>query len=145
MFYDATPLIFSRAKELRNNLTPAEIKLWSYLRTKPYGCKFRRQHPIGPFIADFYCHTLKLVIEADGSVHNRDEVQQADKAKQWSLETENIQVLRFTNSAITNQFEEVIAIINTILTKEIPSNSPFRGQGGKNIILTTKSIPPSGG
>ena len=81
MFYEATPLIFERAKELRHDPTRTEVILWSYLRKKPYGYKFRRQHPIGPFIADFYCHSLKLVIEVDGNIHDQKEIQQADRSK----------------------------------------------------------------
>lgn len=102
MFYEANPLLFERAKYLRNHLTDAEMKLWGYLRTRPMGYKFRRQHPIGIYIVDFYCHALKLVIEADG-----------------------LQVIRFTNNEILKNTEHVIEQIN--------------------IILTEKSIPPSGG
>jgi imidazole glycerol-phosphate synthase subunit HisF len=153
MFYEATPLIFEQAKELRNNLTQAEIILWTYLRTRPHGYKFRRQHPIGPFIADFYCHSLKLVIEADGSIHDNKEVKQADRAKQWSIEKEGVRVIHFTNQAIINQFKEVVATINEILLKDAATNptARARGLGGKthiekiNIILTEQLIPPSGG
>ena len=71
MFQKANPLIFANAKQLRNNLTDAEVILWEYLRTKPFGYKFRRQHPIQQFIADFYCHSLQLIIEADGEIHQK--------------------------------------------------------------------------
>jgi cyclase len=131
MFYEATPLIFKRAQELRYHSTPAEIKLWEYLRSKPSGYKFRRQHPISPFVTDFYCHALKLVIEVDGSIHNKEEVKQADKSKQWSLETEGIQVIRFTNHEIENQFEIIITSINTILIKVFPKQLPLQGAGGQ--------------
>ena len=130
MFYYADPLIFERAKELRNHLTNAEMKLWGYLRSKPFGYKFRRQHPIGSFIVDFYCHALKLAIEVDGSIHEHEDVKQADEERQRLIEMEGIQVIRFTNAAIANLYEEVISSINIILTKERFINSPFRGLEG---------------
>ena len=59
----------SRRKNLRNNMTKAEIILWSKLKGKQLGYKFRRQHGIGKYIIDFYCPKLKLIIEVDGDVH----------------------------------------------------------------------------
>jgi cyclase len=125
MFFDAHPLLFKQARHLRNHLTDAEVKLWGYLRTKPFGYKFRRQHPIGIYIVDFYCHAYKLIIEVDGSIHNIPEIQQADLARQLSLETDGLQVIRFSNKEIFWNIENVINRINN--------------------ILQTKSIPPSGG
>ena len=69
MFGGAEQLLFKRASELRKQQTFAEEILWNYLRTKPFGFKFRRQHPFSCYILDFYCHSLRLVIEVDGSVH----------------------------------------------------------------------------
>lgn len=64
MFYGAPPHIFEKARELRKRTTPAEQKLWEHLKKKQLkGYRFRRQHPIFNFIADFYCHSAKLVIE----------------------------------------------------------------------------------
>ena len=59
--------MYQRARELRNNSTHAEIILWGYLKAKPLGYKFRRQHPYAIYILDFYCHSLKLCIEVDGN------------------------------------------------------------------------------
>lgn len=116
MFFEATPLIFERAHALRLNPTPAEAVLWNYLRTKPYGYKFRRQHPIGPFIADFYAHAAKLVIEVDGSIHNTKEVALLDKSKQWSIEKERVKVLRFKNEDVINNIASVISTITHYLS-----------------------------
>ncbi len=70
MFYGATPLIFERANQLRKNQTESEKFLWEILKNKQMlGLRFKRQHPIDKFIADFYCHSLKLVIEVDGKIH----------------------------------------------------------------------------
>ncbi|HLN52950.1 MAG TPA: endonuclease domain-containing protein, partial [Lentimicrobium sp.] len=72
---------FYDAKDLRQNQTDAESILWSKLRNrKCNGMKFRRQHPILSFVADYYCHEKKLIVEVDGSVHLSDEVLERDKA-----------------------------------------------------------------
>jgi very-short-patch-repair endonuclease len=71
MYYGALPIHFELAKKLRDNQTEAEIFLWENLpRLDIKGIRFKRQHPILYFIADFYCHKLKLVIEIDGGYHN---------------------------------------------------------------------------
>ena len=70
MFYKADPLIFSKARELRKTLTPSEQTFWLRLKQIFSEYKFRKQHPISIYIADFYCHKLKLVIEIDGPIHD---------------------------------------------------------------------------
>ena len=73
--------LYQMARELRNNATHAETLLWGYLKTKPLGYKFRRQHPYSVYILDFYCHSLKLVFEVDGSVHDLPEVKINDEQR----------------------------------------------------------------
>jgi len=111
MFYGASPEIFERAKELRNNLTPSEFKLWGYLRKNINGFKFRRQHPIDKFIADFYCHKAKLVIEIDGEIHNSSEQKEYDLGRTADIEYFGIKVIRFTNKEVQGNIEEVICKI----------------------------------
>jgi len=115
MFYSASPLIFQRAKELRNHVTHAEMVLWDYLRGNQFGYKFRRQHPVGNFIVDFYCHKLKLAIEVDGSVHNNEDVIEYDEERQKILESEGIKVIRFTNDDVLKNTENVMKKINSLL------------------------------
>ncbi len=115
MFYNASALIFSRAKELRMNLTDAELKLWEYLRAKPKGFTFRRQHPIGIYVADFFCYKLKLVIEVDGPIHEEEEVIKNDKERQKALKNEGLASIRFTNDEIMNDLQEVIKKIEALL------------------------------
>jgi cyclase len=86
MFLGADKAIFQRAEALRNSQTETEKILWEYLRTKPFGCKFRRQHPLISYVADFYCHSLKLIIEIDGSVHEDKDVAVYDIERQKNLE-----------------------------------------------------------
>ena len=81
MFYNAKPHIFEKAKMLRKNMTEAEQKLWGKLkREKMLGLRFRPQHPIDIFIADFYCHPIKLVIEVDGGIH---QIERPKRIRYW--------------------------------------------------------------
>ncbi|MDB5115902.1 MAG: imidazole glycerol phosphate synthase subunit HisF [Mucilaginibacter sp.] len=130
LFLGANPEIFANAKSLRYNMTPAETILWSYLNIKT-NTKFRRQHPLGNYIADFYCHQHKLVIEVDGSIHQLPEIIQKDIEKQNFLEKEGLRVIRFTNDEVFNQLDKVVELINTQIS------SPFRGRGG----LSKRIIP----
>ena len=79
MFAGADANLFARANSLRKRQTHAEETLWLYLRQKPLGYKFRRQHPFGIYILDFFCYKLNLIIEVDGSVHNDPQVKANDE------------------------------------------------------------------
>lgn len=103
--------LYQRARELRDNATHAEEVLWGYLRTKPLGYKFRRQHPYAIYILDFYCHCKKLVIEVDGDIHNQEEVRALDTLRQRQLEADGLKVIRFTNEEIKLGIESVIRTI----------------------------------
>jgi cyclase len=118
MFFGASHLLFERAKELRGNMTEAELVLWEYLRQHPLGYKFRRQHPVGIYVVDFYCHKLKLVMEVDGSVHGEKEVRDADMERQGQLELDGLKVVRFTNEEVLKTGEVVIEKI-TLLINEL--------------------------
>ena len=117
MFYKADPLIFSNARELRNKLTPAEQIFWLRLKEQFPKYKFRRQHPISIYIADFYCHKLKLVVEIDGPVHDSEEAKMNDEKRQKDLENLNLTVVRFTNDQIKNDIESVIKVIYSTIKK----------------------------
>ena len=95
-----------RRRELRKNLTPQELKLWFYLKGNKLNQKFRRQHGIGPYIADFYCKEKNLVIEIDGSQHADDK--EYDKERDNYMETLGIKVLRFWNSDIDNNIKGIL-------------------------------------
>ena len=105
-------LIINRAYELRNNQTDAEKYLWQYLRKNQIlGLRFKRQHPISTFIADFYCHKIKLVIEIDGEVHLSEYCQEHDDGRTYELERFGIMVIRFTNSEVLNNTVSVLSEI----------------------------------
>lgn len=99
--YDAQKTTRELAKTLRNSLTPAESRFWFYVKSKKMlGLKFRRQHPIGNFIADFYCHELKLVIEIDGGVHYSAKTKAADSSRTLKINELGLTVLRFSNQDV---------------------------------------------
>jgi very-short-patch-repair endonuclease len=110
--YGASPEIFKRAKDLKRGMTPAEKILWEELRgSKLDGHKFRRQHPIGKFIADFYCHEKKLVVELDGGIHDDEDVKERDEGRTYELENFELQVIRFQNEEI---FRDLSSVLNKI-------------------------------
>lgn len=133
MFYNSSPLLFARAKELRNNLTHAELIIWEYLKTQPYGYKFRRQHPLLNYVADFFCFPLKLVIEIDGSIHNLTTVKEIDVQRQKDIDSIGLQVIRFTNDEVLKQSEIVIKKIEAIMLEDLKiknaKTSPSGGWG----------------
>lgn len=130
MFEGASHLIFANAKQLRKNMTAAEIVLWMYLKAGISDCKFRRQHPIGIYIADFYCHKAKLIIEIDGSIHNLDEVKQNDKEKKSYLINNGYSVTRFTNKEVMTQAETVLEKIKRIIDEKLREITEDKGNGG---------------
>ncbi len=99
-----------RARELRSAMTPAEGKLWNYLRGNRLGkSHFRRQQIINRFIDDFYCHQADLVIELDGPVHQAQV--EYDAAREKYLQESGLKVLRFTNHEIEQEIEKVLEVI----------------------------------
>jgi len=110
----SSPILYEHAKQMRKNPTEAEDILWHRLKNKQVaGLKFRRQHPVDRFIADFYCHERKLVIELDGDIHAQNEQRDLDKGRTETLNEFGITVLRFKNEEILNDVEEVIKKILT--------------------------------
>ncbi|KQS93256.1 hypothetical protein ASG21_03255 [Chryseobacterium sp. Leaf394] len=119
MWKGAPESSFVKAKALRKDETQAEKILWAKLRNNQLkGYKFRRQHPIGLYIVDFYCHQLKLVIEIDGDYHNIQEQIEKDKERTQNLETDGLHLIRFTNKDVMENLEKIISEI-MIKTDEI--------------------------
>ena len=105
-----------RARELRNEPTEAEKKLWEHLRRKNLSAKFRRQHPVGPFILDFYCHEARLAVEVDGWAWQMDvERFRADRHKGNALVRARWTLLRFTWHDLTHRPDYVVAEIRAAL------------------------------
>jgi len=107
--FGATPKIFERAQQLRKQTTEAEEKLWEQLRNRRFeGLKFRRQHPLNRFVADFYCHEKRLVVEVDGGIHNEKEVIERDEGREVDLQNFGLTIIRFTNEEIMTNMGEVL-------------------------------------
>lgn len=109
--------IQQRARELRQEMTPAEKLLWSRLRKKQLdGLKFRRQHPLGPFIADFYCAAHRLIIEVDGDIHDLQPERDAARTKQF--EEYGYRVIRFQNEHVLKNVEGVLESIRPACSRD---------------------------
>jgi very-short-patch-repair endonuclease len=105
------------ARRMRAAPTPAEDALWRALQRKQVaGLKFRRQHPVGRFVLDFYCPSHRLVIEVDGAVH--DAQQQRDDERTRVLETHGCRVLRFRNEDVLRDLPAVVARIAAVADQQ---------------------------
>jgi type I restriction enzyme R subunit len=104
--------LVKRARELRQKQTPAEEVMWELVRNRQVAeLKFRRQHQVGPYIVDFFCDKLKLVVELDGSAHEIEAQQKKDKKREAYLLSLGFTVLRFENEAFLNDPESVLQAI----------------------------------
>ena len=105
-----------RARALRKNKTDAERLLWKHLRNRQLlGCKFRRQVPIGPYIADFVCVSLKLIVEVDGSQHMSNI--NYDNTRTQHFENHGFQVVRFWNNDVLAQHSAVLESLTLTLSQ----------------------------
>ncbi len=140
MHYGANPILFDLAEQLRAKMTQAEEILWNIIKINEWHLKFRRQHPISNYIADFYCHNVKLVIELDGGYHENKEVKIYDEMRENDIKQFGVTVLRFKNEEVLNAIDNVLAkigfTINELKKKhtqenvDSPNNSPSGDGGG---------------
>ena len=129
MLYYGNRELLKNARELRKNMTLAEIILWSRLRSRKIdGYKFRRQQPILDYIVDFYCDELKLIIEADGEIHSLSDKSETDVKRNKLFKINGYHILHLTNSEIQSDINSAItkikSFIDTILS---PSQGDHRG------------------
>jgi ATP-dependent DNA helicase RecQ len=102
----ASKHMIGRARDLRQSSTPPEKLLWLALRNSQIGgLKFRRQHPVGPYVVDFFCQEAKLVVEVDGMSH--DDKASQDAAKSKHLESQGLRILRVTNEDVMRNLDAV--------------------------------------
>jgi very-short-patch-repair endonuclease len=107
-----------QARELRKNMTPAEVVLWEHLRRKNVlNIKFRRQQIIEGFIVDFFCEPAKLVLEVDGEIHNTPGQKSIDAHRKEVFSARGLQELRFTNKEVLTDIELVLERIRRVIQK----------------------------
>jgi very-short-patch-repair endonuclease len=126
----------SNARALRKNSTDAERILWSELRDhRLNGAGFRRQVPLGNYIADFICHAATLVIELDGGQHFSNQAERADAARSAAIEAQGFHVLRFSNHDVMTNRAGVLETIGTTIAERAPTltlpRKRERGQGSQ--------------
>ena len=121
------------ARRLRKEMTEAEVVLWTMLRGRSLnGLKFRRQHPIGPFIADFACVSERLVVEVDGATHWTDEELAYDARRTKFLQNNNWRVVRVRNLEAFENLDGVWLAINHRLPPPAASPPASPASGGRN-------------
>ena len=114
MSHELEPIEFARY--LRKASTSSEAYLWQLLRDRQRcGKKFRRQHPLGIYTADFYCDEAKLVVEIDGSPHQTSEGKERDEARDAWMRAQRIEVLRFGGRQVENEAQQVLERIDAVL------------------------------
>lgn len=125
MSYYGNRELVKRAQALRNNMTQAEVILWSRLRSKNIdGYKFRRQQPIFDYVVDFYCDKLKLIIEVDGEIHSLSEKSDSDKKRDKLFKINGYQILRLSNFEIETEIDGTIQKLRSFISSNL---SPFQG------------------
>ena len=139
----------SRAKQLRQTMTPAETLLWRYIKAhRIEGLGFRRQVAFQNYIADFACLSAKLIVELDGESHNFADQQDADRIRDAFFASEGFQVLRFSNQDVMSNLEGVVEVIR-LAASSCASGSPpsltlpHKGGGNrKSPAKTVRGSPP---
>ena len=100
-----------KARKLRRSMSLPEVLLWRELRKKPNGVQYRRQHPAGPYVLDFFCAPAKLAIEVDGEAHNRSDRPARDEARDEWLEGQGIRVMRIPANDVLKNLDGVLQFI----------------------------------
>jgi len=109
--FNRTAIKTGLARRLRRDSTNVEMRLWQKVRNRQLGTDFRRQHPAGPFVLDFYCPALRLAIELDGGQHAEMQNETRDRKRGQWLAEHGVAVLRFWNSDITQNLKGVLEVI----------------------------------
>jgi very-short-patch-repair endonuclease len=123
----------ARAKELRRTMTRAETLLWRHLKANRLaGLGFRRQSPMGNYIADFVAHACKLVVEVDGESHDFEERIRHDARRDRWFESRGYRVLRFTNNDVLKNLEGVVLVIVEAAEQASPLSLTLPRKGGGN-------------
>jgi very-short-patch-repair endonuclease len=125
-----SPYILRLSREFRKRQTETESLLWSRLRNRQLGgLKFRRQHPIGRYIADFCCYDRKLVVEVDGGIHTKQDQRLYDTLRQKDIEALGYRVVRVTTGEIKRDIDAVLQGIKSACLASPPRSPSPSGEG----------------
>ncbi len=108
------------ARRLRRDLSLPEVLLWQRLRGGRTGAKVRRQHPVGPYVVDFYCHGARLVVEIDGEAHDRGDRPVRDDARIAFLREQGLRVVRIAARRVIADADGVADAIAAIVARPLP-------------------------
>ena len=140
----------ARARSLRSRATESERALWDILRRRQqWGLRFRRQHPIGPFVVDFVCLERRLIVEVDGDVHEHASRIESDLKRDAWLESQRFKIVRIPSGIATEDSERTCAIIAEALGPETidgvrsPHPRPFPREGGRGKIEIDAASSPT--
>ncbi|MEO6361330.1 MAG: endonuclease domain-containing protein [Sphingomicrobium sp.] len=127
----------TQARTLRRRASPTEIRLWRALRLRPEGFKFRRQHPFGPFVFDFFCSSAGLAIEVDGLAHGFQQRAQRDDQRDHWAGTQGIETLRILAEDVRVNLEAVVVqIVDRCAARTPPPHfvrSPSPAKAGEDV------------
>ena len=113
-----------KARELRKRMSPTEIRLWRVLRLRPEGLQFRRQHPFGPYVFDFFCKSAGVAIEVDGVAHDFESIARKDAERDEWARLQGIETMRIAAEDVRTNLEgAVIHIVNRCLERAPPPHS----------------------
>ena len=127
MLHGPKPTV-KKARRLRRSMTTPEVMLWQRLRQRPGGFKFRRQHPAGPYVLDFFCSEARLAIEVDGIAHEMGDNPEADASRDaWLLE-HGVATLRLRAGNVIGSPDQAVEwIVATCLERRNPLHQPAAG------------------
>ena len=125
----AKPRTTRNARELRRKMTLPEVVLWHWLRRRPDGLKFRRQHPTGAYVLDFFCNDARLAIEVDGEAHSRGDRPRRDDARDQWLRAAGVETLRIPAANILEDAESVLRWVIEEAKARLPLHHPAAPAG----------------
>ena len=115
----ASRKMVQRARKLRRVMTPPEVRLWQWMRGEPEEFKFRRQHPAGRFVFDFYCPAARLVIEVDGETHNRGDQPARDDARDAWCVGQGLRALRVPALSVRKEMDSIARAILAVCHEQL--------------------------
>lgn len=134
-----------RARKLRSEMSLPETMLWRVLRQRPDGFKFRRQHPAGIYILDFYCPAVRLAIEVDGRTHDGQQAAQQHAARSNFLRSQHVATLRIPATAIMTNLENAVMRIIEVCKERAMKISQRQGKPPVPLHHPTDGPPPRSG